>query len=60
MCKATVVFSGRPQDGEVIEVNGHELQVGGSGGDGYCYKHQSFKCAENLTEEEKEAIKNAE
>lgn len=46
---------------EIIEVNGHEIQFGyGNGGDRYCYTHCSFDCADNLTEEEREAIKKAE
>jgi len=51
-----------PVDGsETIECNGHSIQYGhGSGGDGYCYSHQSFDCIENLTKEEQEAIRRAD
>lgn len=61
MMKAKVVFVD-PYDGaELIEVNGHRIQYGyGSGGDGFCYIHQSFDCIDNLTDEEKEAIHNIE
>ncbi len=56
---AIIIYSGRSQDGEVIAVNGHEIQFGGSGGDGFCYIHQSFNCLDNLTEEERKSIQNA-
>ena len=47
---------------EIIEVNGHKIQFGygNVGGDGYCYTHCSFDCVNNLTEDEREAIKKAE
>ncbi len=45
---------------ETIECNGHLIQYGyGSGGDGFCYSHQSFNCIEKLTKEECEATKHA-
>lgn len=51
-----------PTDGaETIEVSDHQIQFGyGSGGDGYCYAHQSFDCLKRLTEAECEAIGRAE
>lgn len=46
---------------EVLKIGDHEIQFGyGTGGDGFCYTHQSFDCIENLTEEEKKAMENAE
>ncbi len=56
--RAVVKFVYEVDGAEVIHVNGHELQFGyGTGGDGYCYGHQSFDCIDNLTDEEKEALK---
>lgn len=57
--KAKVIDNGNPEYGELINVNGHQIQYGGANGDGYCYAHQSFDCLDNLTDEEKEAVKNA-
>jgi hypothetical protein len=58
--KAKVLYT--YEDGaEIIECNGHKIQYGyGSGGDGYCSIHESFDCIDNLTEEERAAISNAE
>lgn len=45
---------------QVIKINDHKIQLGyGSGGDGYCYSHDSFDCIDNLTDEEKVAIRAA-
>lgn len=56
--KATVIET-YPDGAELIEINGHKIQFGyGFGGDGYCYSHGSFKCIDNLTDKEKEAVKN--
>lgn len=45
---------------EEIEVNGHRIQFGcGSGGDGYCYAHQTFDCREALTVPELMAVCDA-
>ena len=33
---------------EFIRTGGHNIQIGGSDGDGYCYEHQSFNCLEKL------------
>jgi len=39
---------------------GHEIQFGyGTGGDGFCYPHQSFSCIDHLTEAEKLAVREA-
>lgn len=58
--EAKVVYVNERDGAETIEVNDHRLQYGyGSGGDGFCYAHQSFDCAENLTAEEREAVANA-
>lgn len=46
----------RPKDGDIIVIGEHKFQFGGQG-DGFCYKHSSFKCIENLTEEDKQAIR---
>ena len=54
------VIAGNPQDGELINVNGHRIQFGGREGDGFCYAHQSFECIENLSEEERQAVTKAE
>lgn len=54
-----MVTSVNHQGVEMIEVNGHKIQFGGEG-DGFCYAHQSFDCAENLTKEEQDATDNAE
>lgn len=41
--------------------SGHTVQLGyGSGGDGFCYTHQSFECLDNLSPEEHAAIDNAD
>ena len=56
--KAFVESQGERGDWELITVNGHRLQYGGEG-DGYCYEHQTFECIERLTEEEREAVRNA-
>lgn len=43
----------------VIQVDGmekHRLQIGGAGGDGFCYTHQSFDCLDNLSDEEKKVL----
>ena len=46
---------------ELIEVGGHRIQYGyGNGGDGFCYAHQNFDCADLLTPEEQEAVSHAE
>jgi hypothetical protein len=39
-----------------VEVGGHEIQFGGSDGDGYCYAHQSFDCLDHLEPSETEAV----
>lgn len=46
-------------DISVCEVNGHRIEFGGQG-DGYCYAHQSFDCLDNLSDQEKAAIDDAE
>lgn len=38
---------------------GHEIQYGGAAGDGFCYEHQSFSCVDQLTEEERQAVRDA-
>ena len=59
--EAKVIYIDDVDGAETIEVGGHQIQFGyGHGGDGYCYTHGSFKCIENLTNEEKEAIRKAE
>lgn len=59
MTGAKVVYA--YDDGaEEIEVNGHRIQYGyGTGGDGFCYAHQSFECIDNLTPDEKAAVHDA-
>ncbi len=58
--KAEIIHINDRDGAETISVNGHQIQFGyGDEGDGYCYAHQTFKCSENLTDEEKEAIRNA-
>jgi len=57
---AKIVSVNRRDGAVVVECNGHRILFGDSGGDGFCFKHRSFKCINDLTEEEKEAIKNAE
>lgn len=60
MMKAQIISEGPYSDPyEIIEVNGHNIQYGGRAGDGYCHAHNSFYCAEHLTEEEKEAVRHA-
>jgi len=44
---------------ELIQINDHEIQFGGQG-DGFCYKHQSFKCIDNLTDDERISLKFVE
>lgn len=49
-----------PVDGaEQIVVDTHELQCGGQG-DGYCYPHDSFDCIDNLTQDQRIALRFAE
>lgn len=57
--KATIKVVSSINDISACYVNGHHFEFGGPG-DGYCYAHQSFNCLSNLTDEEKEAIDNAE
>ena len=58
--KAKIVYT-HSDGAEEIECNGHRIQFGyGTGGDGFCYTHQSFDCIDNLTPEEQEAIRFAE
>lgn len=59
--KAKVVYIDLRDGAETIEVNGHRIQFGyGSGGDGYCYAHGKFSCLDNLTDEERAAVQEAE
>lgn len=57
--EARVIFEDTSNDATTVEINGHNLQLGGAVGDGYCYEHQSFDCADKLTEEEWKAIASA-
>jgi hypothetical protein len=57
--KAEIRIVNRTQDISSCKVNGHHFEFGGQG-DGYCYEHQSFDCLDNLTDEEKKAIDEAE
>lgn len=58
--EAKVISEGTYSDPhEIIEINGHEIQYGGSAGDGFCHSHQSFDCIDNLSSEEKEAVRVA-
>ncbi len=57
--KAVRTYYDPINDIESIAVNGHNLEFGGVGS-GYCYPHQSFDCLENLTDEERLALHNAE
>lgn len=57
--KATIKVINSMNDISSCEVNGHRFEFGGPG-DGYCYEHQSFDCLDNLTDEEKKAIDEAE
>lgn len=41
---------------EWMLVGDHKIQLGGNDGDGFCYTHQSFKCLENLTDEERDEM----
>lgn len=56
--EAKIVYVDRIDGAELIEVGTHKIQYGyGSGGDGFCYNHQSFDCIDNLTDEEQEAVR---
>lgn len=57
--KATIRTVSLIHDISECRINDHKFEFGGPG-DGYCYSHQSFDCLNNLTEEEKDAIDNAE
>lgn len=58
---AQVIATHSVDGAETIAVNGHEIQFGhGSGGDGFCYSHQSFDCLGKLTDDEWVAVKHAE
>ena len=58
--KAQVVYTDPCDGAQTIDVNGHRIQFGhGSGGDGYCYVHQSFRCIDRLTSAERKAIRDA-
>jgi len=48
-----------PEGDELVEINGHKIQFGGRDGDAYCFAHESFDCAETLTEDEDKAIQVA-
>jgi hypothetical protein len=57
---AIITYTDPIDQHELIELStGHELQYGGSAGDGYCYTHQSFTCMANLTPEEEAAVQTA-
>jgi len=57
--KARVTYVSDRDGSEIIELDDHEFQMGGIG-DGYCYSHCTFDCLDNLTDAEREALKNAE
>lgn len=42
---------------EIIQLGEHRFQFGGVG-DGFCYGHQSFDCLDNLTVEERTALRD--
>jgi hypothetical protein len=52
--KAKLIYNNDMNCEQLIEVGTHQIQYGGSCGDGFCYKHQSFDCI--LTGEEKQAV----
>lgn len=56
--EATVTYYDPINDVQGIEVGTHYFEFGGQG-DGYCYKHQSFDCLDNLSDEEREALRVA-
>lgn len=57
--KATIRVVNSIYDISEALVNGHKFEFGGPG-DGFCYAHQSFNCLDNLTNEEKKALDDAE
>lgn len=57
--KAERVFFDVWNDVEEIRLGDHLLQYGGMG-DGYCYGHQSFDCMDELTDEERTALREVE
>jgi hypothetical protein len=58
--KAKVVHHSDLDCSEQVNVNGHELQIGGRDGDGFCYAHQSWTCFDKLTNAEWDAIREAQ
>lgn len=57
--RATIRVVDKINDVSEARVNGHKFEFGGPG-DGFCYSHQSFKCLDNLSTEEKRALNDAE
>lgn len=55
MAMATIKWTDPVDGSETIVLGTHELHCGGVG-DGYCYAHQSFKCMERLTAEERREL----
>lgn len=58
--KGRVTYVDERDGSEIIEVGTHRFQCGGPDGDGYCYLHDSFSCMDNLTDEERQALRDAE
>lgn len=54
-----ITISDSESGGSVVVFVNHEIQYGGSDGDGYCYEHQSFDCILNLSSEEVDATEGA-
>lgn len=50
--KASIKYIDEMKSESLVEINDHNIQFGGSNGDGYCYGHQSFDCIDNLTDDE--------
>jgi hypothetical protein len=52
---AKTVYENQFNGVEGVEMGDHYFEFGGMG-DGYCYRHQTFKCLDNLTPSEWQAL----
>lgn len=57
--RATIRVVDEINDVSEALVSDHKFEFGGPG-DGFCYSHQSFKCLDNLSTEEKRALNDAD
>lgn len=58
--EAHVVFEDSLDGRADVEIDEHRIQIGGSDSDGYCHSHQSYECLATLTDDQVEAIAQAD